>query len=63
MNEVKQEALKDRIGNEKNPVERDKMRLDLDAEPLTTGQLDAVKEREAKRELQYVKDFRQKRKQ
>ena len=56
------DKLKTRITNEKNPAERAHLRSELDQVPLTSGELDQVVEREAKREQQYVDDYRQKRK-
>ncbi len=57
------EKLKEKIGNEKNPAERAHLRSELDQVPLTSGELDQVVEREARRKEAGIKAYRKKRNQ
>lgn len=57
------EKLKTRIMKERNPTERAHLRSELDKVPLTSGELDQVKEREHDRKQNDIKTFREKRKQ
>ena len=57
------EKLKERIGREKNPAEKEHLRSELDQVPLTSGELDQVIEREAARKEADIKAYRKKRNQ
>lgn len=60
---VEMEKLSRRYHSEKDPVERRKIKADMDRVPMTTGELDQVQQREADRHAADVKVYREKRKQ
>jgi hypothetical protein len=57
------EKLKERISSEKDPAEKAHLRSELDQVPLTSGELDQVKEREVRRKEADIKAYRRARKQ
>ena len=57
------EKLKDRIMNERNPVERAHLKNELDQIPLTSSELEQVQQREIDRKAAFVRSYREKRNQ
>lgn len=57
------EKLKDRIMNEKNPVEKAYLKQELDQIPLTSEELERAIEREADRKTADIRAYREKRNQ